>query len=114
MAGLLDTGRLLRTLEYFPWWWSGCSFESGRSHANKRRRHGGEGVLVFNAQYTQQTKRLGLRRRIETLLPDLRGNIGDDFLQNTRILIAHLVQANGNIFARTYALNVLANRSQFT
>ena len=72
----------------------------------------GRSTLVFKAQlYTQQTKRLGLRRRIETLLSDLRGNIGDDFLQNARILIAHPVQANRNIFQRTYALNFLANSS---
>jgi len=85
---------------------------SGRGkRSTAPRRHGREGVLVFKAQYTQQTRRLGLRRRIETLLSDLRGNIGDDFLQNARILIAHPVQANRNIFSRTYALNFLANSS---
>ena len=86
-------------------------FSTRGKHSIAPRRQERERVLVFKAQYTQQTRRLGLRRRIETLLSDLRVNIGDDFLQNARILIAHPVQANRNIFSRTYALNFLANSS---
>ena len=75
-------------------------FSTRGKHSIAPRRQERERVLVFKAQYTQQTRRLGLRRRIETLLSDLRVNIGDDFLQNARILIAHPGCRRIEIFSR--------------
>ena len=57
-------------------------------------------VLPFKVVYNHQLRKLHLRRRINNLIKKLRWDLGDTFLQNTRIVLAHPVQSN--VFMKTY------------
>ena len=69
------------------------------------RRH--HNVLPFKVVYNHQLRKLKLRGRLSNLIKKLQWDLGDTFLQNTRIVLAHPVQSN--VFMKTYRHNFMCD-----
>ena len=66
-------------------------------------------ILPLKVKYCDDLRRLRLKSRAEDLLLKLRQEVGTDFLQNTRIVIAHIGQKNS--FLSQYRRNYLPSCS---
>ena len=62
-------------------------------------------VLPFKVKYSDAIRPLRLKSRIEDLLQNIRSEIGDDFLRDTRVLLSFPTQRNQ--FLAQYARNFL-------
>ena len=65
-------------------------------------------LLVFKIPYSEQARKLSIRRRVKDFVSELRTDIGADFLNQVHVVVAHPVQEN--LFTRTYACNFLQQR----
>ena len=66
----------------------------------KHRKNDGLPVVVFKVEFSDQLRELKLLPAIAKLIGDLRKEVGDDFLEGARTIVAHPVQQN--TFVRTY------------
>ena len=67
-----------------------------------------KGTSVFKIPYSEQARKLSIRRRVKDFVSELRTDIGADFLNQVHVVVAHPVQEN--LFTRTYACNFLQQR----
>ena len=56
-------------------------------------------LLVFKIPYSEQARKLSIRRRVKDFVSELRTDIGADFLNQVHVVVAHPVQEN--LFTRT-------------
>ena len=67
---------------------------------SKHRKNDGLPVVIFKLEFSDQLRELKLLPAIAKLIGDLRKEVGDDFLEGARTIVAHPVQQN--TFVRTY------------
>ena len=60
-------------------------------------------VLVFKVEYSPQLRIVNIRKEFKELVSCLRMHVGDGFLWETRLIIAHPVSRNS--FVEHYGIN---------
>ena len=60
-------------------------------------------MIVFKAQYSPQLRHIGIRKNINHLLDKLRVELGQSFLRDARVVVAHPLKRS--LFVDTYCWN---------
>ena len=74
-----------------------------------KRTNTDEGVVIFKCPFSPLIRRLRIRVAYERLLSELRRELGEMFLQNSRLVIAHSVKTN--LFLESYRYNNVRSMS---
>ena len=64
-----------------------------------------DGVVAFKVEYSPLLYKMGLGKELQKLLCSLRREVGQGFLQNTRLVIANKIR--GSAYIKSYAQNFL-------
>ena len=60
-------------------------------------------MIVFKAEYSPQLRHIGIRKNINRLLDKLRVELGNSFLRDARVVVAHPLMKS--LFVDTYCWN---------
>ena len=72
------------------------------SHQGGNKDKDGEQLLVFKCQFSPHLGKLKLHREVRRLLQHIRSELGRQFLDSPRLVIAHPVRANAFLDSYTY------------
>jgi len=86
-----------------------CGFSAGEFSADKRMT---PSTMILKCQFSPQLRRAGLRTHFKRMVQAVRTHIGEDFLRNERLIIAHPIRDNS--FLREYKLNFVESTRKST
>ena len=86
-----------------------CGFSADGFSADKRMT---PSTMILKCQFSPQLRRAGLRTHFKRMVQAVRTHIGEDFLRNERLIIAHPIRDNS--FLREYKLNFVESTRKST